>query len=491
MLRFTFLFILLFCLTAPSAFAAKTNKAGANHLKALFSKHIAMRKTAMDVRGGSLKTNGEIIIERADDYYAITLPAMTLTNAKGTQGEIGLIAINATPTDNPNNWKMSVAIPTPILYKDKNGEPTMRLDIGAQEMGGIWNGSLGSFSKLSAHYSNIKLSHFQKQEILNIEQFNIATDLKESEKGHWSGPTKISLNNLTLSKPNSTKILDLKEMTFLTSFENFTPQERNNPIAEDTELSISEKILKNLGDSFSFQINLKDLSINAPDLPAIKINKAHLDNASISFFTKNLQSNKIQQSIKLNFNGLKTEESENDALLPNQLNLNLDLANLPLKNVVGLIEKFIPTEKSNKASKQVAALQAMLTLPKILSEAGTTLTLSETGYGNDLYETTLSGGLKANPNSIFGATGELIFTLQGIEKTLQKLSEKEGQEANIKKLTAIKEICQKETENDKKKTICHITLDESANLSVNGQDMKLLLDALSGKPSIKDMPATH
>ncbi|HPF78051.1 MAG TPA: hypothetical protein PLF01_02055, partial [Alphaproteobacteria bacterium] len=373
-----------------------------------------------------------------------------------------------------------IAIPTPILYKDKDGKEVMRLDIGSQEMGGLWSGKLENFSKLSATYSDIKLSHFKKQEVLTIAKVMTATDLKQDKQGKWSGPAKINIVDFKIAKPDGIKIIGAKEAASIMEITGFLPSQKQSTDEDDSDLPFID-MLKNLGEKLSLQASVKGLILNSADIPMVKTKGLSFDNFDMAFSADGLQQGKISQLLQLSYNGLKTKGGEEDALLPDHANINMSLTNLPLKDILDVAAKIIPADQDNPAAKQVAALQAMITLPKMLSDAGTIMTLSKSGYGNEIYSASLDGTVKANPKSPFGATGELNFGMDDIDATIKKLENKENQKENLLKLNAIKEVCGKKADKKGSSIKCRITLDESANLSVNDQDIKFLINALSGK----------
>lgn len=486
-----FIILTALCLVyAPFANAATVNDAGEKQLKSIFTKMIEKRRNALEERGGKLETDGDIVIEQTDTYYAVTMPAMTVTNEDGMIGKIGLVAINATPMDKADDWKMSVAIPTPILYEDKEGNPVMRLDIGAQEMGGIWNGRLENFSKLAAKYSDIKFSHSKKQEVLNINQFNVSVDLKETKEDYWTGPTKMSLQNVSITDNADNKLIELGEARILIAFENFSPKKRAEILdslakqsegSEDTSISLPALVMGSIGDSFSLEGVLKNLTVSGKNNKKLGDKGLSLNSGTFAVSMNDLNKDTIKQGFKFSFNGLENEK--NGELAPTDMNINIKMDNVPLKELLGLAEKIIPKDGDKTGAKQVAAMQTMLTAPKILADAGTTISLINTKYGNNLYAASLNGKLTANQSSMFGTTGEVIFTMKGLEKLLSALKGKTDHKKTVARLKAIQKICAKQGDGDEQQNICHFKLDESAKLTVNGQDMKVLLQAITGEES--------
>ena len=366
-------FVLLFSTPAQ---AYEINDAGAKQLETLVSTLIDRQKATIGLSGGALETDGNITVEQADSYYAITLPPMVFRNAQGMQSKIGLIAINAIPTNNPDNWKMSIAIPTPILYSDKENNPVMRIDIGHQRMGGLWNGKLKNFSKLAARYSDLTFSNYKSKETLSVGQISVAYGIKKST-----------------SDTNTTE---------------------------------------NLVDTL--------LNINYRDLKSSSRMPVYRD------------------------------------LLPHHLNINLNFKKLPLKELLDTGHTILQAKKGNTGATQIALLQAMMTIPQILSKAGTTLTLTDTSYGNENYNVDMNGGLKANPSSVIGATGELLVKTEGLKdiiSTLKKRAQTSPTSTRnqinsvIQRLQILDSIAKKEG-NAK---ICNFTLNEQAKILINGEEV--------------------
>lgn len=482
MIRRITLLLSLVLLSVSPVNASEINDDGAKRLKKLFSSLLNEQKESITTSGGRLETKGDITIEKARDYYAVTLPEITLHDVDGMKGKIGLIAINATPTDNPDNWKMSIAIPTPILYSDESGDQTVRLDIGSQKMGGLWNGKLNNFSKLAGQYDDIKLSHYKKQETLTIKRLTIATDLKETENNQWSGPTKINLSNIHIGTPKSTNLATLKEAKIKLNIDGYTPEKAVQNTEEDTSQTFG--LLKKSGDSFLLQGLINDLKINTPTLTALSPKHFSLKSGSFEFGAHDMKQDKMSQTLKIKYDGFQFPDDKNHykEIFPNKFKAEIKLENLPLPKISGIVENILTGDKNNSGARQVAALQAMITLPQILSEAGTTLTITNTAFGNEFYNTKIDGNLIANTQSIIGTTGTLNAEIQGFDDVIKKLEARNDAEKNkTQKRISYLKLLQDISKKDGNKYICNAVLNEKAQLSINGKDMSELFDVSTKK----------
>lgn len=474
-------FLILLLLNAP-VFAAEINDEGAKHLEALFSGLIDHRTKSLLSEGITLETEGKITIEQADAYYAVTLPSIILHSAKGRKVKIGLVAINVTPTSTPDNWKMSVALPTPILYSDKKGELALRIDIGAQRMGGIWSEKLEGFSKLTARYNNIKLSHYEKQEVTSIEQLDITKNFDEIKEDYWSGPTKITLSNFNIGSKSLPRMLAFREGKINFSVEGFSPASQ---LKEESENNIDTFIMlfKNIGHSTSMQGIISDLQINIPPKNHKPPRSIRLNSGSFSMNMTGMKERIINQSLQLGYRGFSTSNNLTyyQSLLPTDFNINVALDRLPLQDILTFGSKAIDANTKNSGAGQVALLQAMMTLPQILTETGTTLTLTNTSYGNNTYNVAMNGAVKPNLNSPFGATGNLTVKMTGLQDVISTLEQhavkstpeaRQEIEKTLQKLRLLDKIST--TEGEEK--ICKLILNEQAAFSVNGQDINALMN---------------
>lgn len=67
-----------------------------------------------------LHQDGDVVVEMADDFYAVTSPSITLHHkTKDTIIDVGMIAANIIPvneSDTMRQWRVSLALPTPIFF---------------------------------------------------------------------------------------------------------------------------------------------------------------------------------------------------------------------------------------------------------------------------------------------------------------------------------------------------------------------------------------
>ena len=143
MLR-TLLFLTAFCILASgnARAAVPIDEAGAENIRTIVQTLLDRQKAVRELSGGALETKGVLTVEMARTYYAITLPHITLVDPAGRRAEIGMIALNATPAGQEGKWRLSIALPTPMTWFDTEGNLSMRVHLGAQQLSGVWDEAL-------------------------------------------------------------------------------------------------------------------------------------------------------------------------------------------------------------------------------------------------------------------------------------------------------------------------------------------------------------
>lgn len=482
--RFLCLFCLIFALSTSASYAVEISDKGAQSLKAMLSKQLDNYKKTIEGTGGTLKTQGDISIEQGDSYYAATLPALTYVTAFGENVKIGLVAINAIPTDNPQDWKISMAIPTPILVTNASDAEIKRIDIGEQNMGGLWSGALNNFSKLSSQYSNIKFTDLKNNSGFDIGKIIIKSDLTEKKTDSWAGPTQITLSNFVSNNPNLKNAFSADEIAAFIQLDGFSfkkqqaAKENLKALEKGKEKSDIAKsifeVMKATG-KFSTQINFKNLKVN--DLVTNKNNIKSVDSVQFGYNSETPENGKLNQGFNLAYNGLQLKNTEkNIALIPTQFKTSLAVENFPFLDAFELAQDSI-TKDTN--ARQVAATKALNFLPQKFKESGSILKISDTSFSNAQYNVNLLGEIKALPDSKLGV-GFLNIETTGLDNIMTTLENTPNGKDLASQLTLFRLI----SEQSGDKNIARLKLDAQGNMTVNDKDVSALMGmANSAKPA--------
>ena len=187
----------------PSAHAQTASAdARAQILKGQLEGFLENQKAMAVKNGCRLDTKGQITMEKAGGYYAYTLPHVTYTDAKGIRSEIGMVAINAVP-EGDEDWKISLALPTPISSFAASGAEQFKTDIGTQNASGVWNEKLGHFTSVDAKLGNVQLNDLVKQSTVTIGAFALSQSLVERDPEAYTGSARATLDNISVFESES------------------------------------------------------------------------------------------------------------------------------------------------------------------------------------------------------------------------------------------------------------------------------------------------
>jgi hypothetical protein len=485
-MRIFTLSLLIAFFIAPAAFAAKINDKGAEKLKSLFETLISEQQTALKIQGGELKMIGDLTIEQAKKYYAVTLPEMNYIDADGKQTHIGLVAINATPTKDPDDWKMSVAIPTPILRKDEAGNIINKINIGSQNMVGLWQGELNNFSKLSSSYKDIVIQDGKQNNAATIKDIELVMDLKETGKNLWSGPTRFDIKGLSLSSEDKGNFINIDKATIAVAIDNFdsskTQEFRQNILsaAESPEAELPSDFWTGMmaayGDSMKMQGSLENISFTKPGQTDKGSKKINLEKVGFNYTMSGMNEDTLDQSLGLIFKGDKSAQKEN-SIFPTVVETNISIKNLPFAEILDIGKSALPQKGANQNAPQMAALQAMMTLPQMLADAGTVFSIKDTQYGNSEYNVEIDGLLKANKSSMLGTTGDIDIVIEGMDNIISALEAQKtgGNTAKIDQSIQMVQALRLVSEQKGDKNIYDIEITEEAKVLINGKDASALM----------------
>lgn len=510
-------FFLLLCICVvflpQAARAGKINEAGAQRLQAIFDHLIEEQKILKNLKGqGGLTYEGEVVVEQAGTYYAVTLPHISIQHVDSSRLEIGMVAINAAPHDKDGQWKMSVATPTPIILMDADQQQKMRLDIKAQQTVGIWDENLDYFAKLDADYQDIALSMNYEEYVLSIPHLKIRYDLDQDEQGRWSGPSHVTAKDINLNFPAIGLQAKTDELKVEFHIDQYDPAIMKNyreqviALAESSAdapgkspsgghiMGMHSMIFDTLaraGNGFTSQYSASGIHFTGPEDSAIelKIDKSHL-----GFDMTDLLTNDVGMALRLGYNGLTSSSTQPEFkdIQPSDVHIDLRLQKLPFQEVSALIKDTIQGSMAQPGMIQLAGLTLMMKIPALLSQSETIMAIENNYIGNDEYRVELNGTVKADIKALNGITAQARAVFHGLDKLLAKTQvlaadpnhEHAERFRNLNAtLETIKNIAKAETAPGS--TFVHvldIIMDEKGQTLINGQDAKAILSPNETSP---------
>jgi hypothetical protein len=470
MARLLLLFIVAFHFATAPAQAAEINADGAARLKTLFIGLIADRKADLAQRGLTLRTQGDITVEQASGYYAVTLPEMSVVDKEGDMVDIGLIAVNAIPTENPDNWTMSVALPMPIIKRDESGREIGRLQVGRQQMNGFWDGTVKNFTKLGLLYNDIRYTDTRDNKVAALGRAEVTSDLTV-KNGRLSGPTKINLAGLSSGTPANPGRNRAGSIIVEMNYEDISLDALLNPNMELSPSDYGGLIVK--------------AAVN--DIVA----DVELGSAAFEYVASKPENALANQTLTLNYRGLNVSEDNNEyaELIPAFIDINLDLNKLPIKDIFALIKTNMGGNGGTgaaAAAKKLAAFQALTILPAKMAQAGTVLEIDALNFNNDVYDVDTSGALAASSASPMGFVGGLSLKVKGLDETEDILQEKikitpAPQKAILEKILQQVNLIQVVGKRVDDSYICDLNITENGEVTINGNPVGNALNMMGSQ----------
>lgn len=452
--RVVFLRILLIvALLLPfsgKAQAQTIDAAGAAHLKQLFTDILEQQKRSGQAFGGVDYTyEGEVMVEAAGAYYAVTLPYIRAAYPNGNMFDMGIVSVNATPHDGAKQWKMTLAIPTPMTFKKPDGTPSFTLAIGKQHFAGLYDEDLGYFFNLDARLENITGHETTEDVSLTIPKLVMTMDMKKDSAGMWSGPGTITLAGTTITGKKDSLALDEFKADF--SIDRFNPavsktyQEQLNALLENEAAAVAsasgktytppspenslaffnmfhEFIMKsaNAYDS-TYRIAGFSLKKVSPEDGAATSTK--LDKAALHFGIKGFLEKGVSMALGGSFSGFSTNAvsaAEQD-VIPDGGALEFSVINVPLKEMMELGKSTMEITAKDPNMAGLGWMQFLMKGPAFLSQAGTQAELRNGFVSGKDYRLNFSAQAKADIMAVNSATATGKASFSGLDGLIPKV----------------------------------------------------------------------
>ena len=432
-------FISLIC-TQPAQ--AKINPADGQRLKTIFTQMIERYSNEAKMQGGQLVLEGDVMVEPSDTYFAITLPHITAVGADQSKINLGMISINALPGDKKEEWKMTVAMPTPITLFDLDGKQSGTIKIGSQNAAGVFHETFKNFVRLNAQYKNITYTDTANKTKITIPDVSMIYDLKEGADNLWSGPMSAKATGILATFGQAGADAKIREVNVQSSIKGYSItealayQEKLQALLESLGTdnpSISGQhaqgvyntffdFMTKVWDGFSSSITLSGIEVITPPTPAGKSSSTvKIDRIGMGLEGDGFRKNSVTMRQTLNMSGLSMTPPPTGMkkAAPDNINIDLTLTQLPFKELVELGQKTLSQSTTTADGKGLVAMNGLASMQQLLTNAGTTLAIKETGAGNAAeYSILLNGTATANIKAIFGATSKARLEVFGIDKLI-------------------------------------------------------------------------
>jgi len=486
------MFLALFCLLLPfsgaqAAASSRDQTAQMAKLKTIFQNIMDQQVKSAEGKA-TITYDGPLTVEPAQNdqgpYYAVTLPRATIKYPAGDHLELGILSVNATPSAKAGEWNMTFALPTTITGYDAQDTETMRLAIGTQKAGGIWNEALENFTTFDATYGKLLIDFtapkMEKSQI-DIPALTLSYKITENADHRWSGPFSFEILNTGWNAPAQSVTGRLEKLALHSTFDQLSP-ELLKGLKTGTPQTISATLEK-AWNGLDMALSISGLHSTA------KADSVDLSHATLRVGFKDVLSGTMSASHALSFDGFKIAPLKDDLgkLIPEHGAFETSFKNIP----IDLIAKTLANGAPGKDPSMAGAM--FLKIPALLSQAGTTIGISNTKFHNALYDMTLEGLARADISAANGATADITLGIKGLDGVTSLLQSPAAQQNGLSGiagvLTALKSYSSSPDAKDDGTThVFKAKMDETGAFTVNGKDATMLL--FSGMiPQTSTMPA--
>ncbi len=436
-------------LAVSPAQAAAIDKDGAAKLKVVVTNFLKEQKKLAKIDGlTKVEYQGETMVEEAGDYYAVTMPYTKIIQPDGNQVDVGMISVNASPGDAPGQWKMRVAIPTPIVVTNKAGVEIVRMTLGGQRAAGIWDESMQSFVKLDALYKDIAFTG--PGATIKIPETRIIYDFAVDTARKWSGPGSITFKNLAADIPKTNSQFGASEIKVSFAIDQYSAaalseyrgklaalsETMNKDAAakaaqpsQDHTAAIANMMMDfftRAGNGMKVRYDATNVYFNGPSGQAGAVRKIEMPKAFFGIDLSGFTTGKLRFALQSGYEGLKITPPENDGkLTPSTANFDVAIENIPIREIFELGKNTMDSIARSPETKQLAGMSFLIKLQALLSQSGAFLNVTDTHFGNKDIDVKLEGRARADMSAVMSGTAEAKATIRNLDTLLAGLKEKE------------------------------------------------------------------
>jgi hypothetical protein len=432
--------------------AALINDQGAAELKKLVENELQERLAVTKITGEGLAMEGAVAVTPKSAFYEVKIPGLSISFGPQGKLDIGTVTLNAVP-GKAGEWMTSAALPPTMTFYEKPATVIATLSIGSQNFKGAWIPAQGIFPRFDGLYKEITIKGPAADDFkIAIGSLKTVANLKSSgdnilsgHDGFEAGDIKINADGkgdilMDIQKLSLTNIYDSLDISqgmeirkkILDAAQTATPPDEQSAAFLGGLMSFTGAVPDNLdstGEADGIVIRTKNMA--QKDQPAQEVS---LDRMLFQGRVKGAQQQASSATLKGGFNGIRLSPPSGDlaGVVPTTMNIDASMENIPLKKITAMmydtLQQMIgslkttpksPMDAKNQAESRMSDLVAAM--PRILQNAGTSLTIQNTFVKSSEMETDLTGHIQANTTAANGITGKLTLSVKGLEGLIQKL----------------------------------------------------------------------
>lgn len=510
LVRLITIFLVSLLVTMPAY--AEVNETGKEKLTQIFTDWLDDFTGV--VEGDGLNLDGELTVEMQEYYYSITMPHISVSGPEGQLVDIGVITFNAMPGENEGEWKMTQAFPSPIVVYGADKQPIYRFDIGGQNFVGVWSEELEQFAKFKSKYESFTGLNLSDQTGFEfaVPSFELSMVMDETSPDQWAGETKMEMLGAEVKVPMVGFVAKFDRIASDTNFSDYSMNAVDEYINSLSELAsgsetqdgvefVSEsasgffaalrKYLQNAIGEFAANVRVSgvDISLKAAN-PAEDVNVS-VASGGVKFKGDNLKGESQNFNFGFGFeglDGLRQGDTYEEKIVPSRAALEIDLRDFPMAKIIEQSAGLLQSIAAQPEMAGMGGLQLAAQLPKLMSDMGTRVELSDTYVGNDHYHVDVNGKVTASVEAEKLFVGQTIVDIAGLGKMIGMAQEQvssgeisDEQKSQIGQLLAVMSVLQmtgKVQDNDAlgravKRYVLELV--QSGAITLNGADISTLI----------------
>jgi len=446
-----FVFFLMLSGVAQAADPA-IDAAGAAGLKKQVDDSLQWRLDMTKVFGQGLTMEGQPDVIAKGGFYEVQLPHLAILFGPQGKLDIGPVILNVVPGSQPGAWLIQQAtLPPEMTFYDAKNVLQTHISIGTQRFSGTWLPEKAMYPKMDSLVQNIKITGADKDApSAKISALKILGDLKGNSDGTWSGPLDLEASGITVDVPGQNPVaitidkisshntydrLDTSEALKMKAIAQKSLKEGLPQTPKEKQAFMAKLLAQSplSADSMSGMMEVDKFTMHdtgaGPQQPRRDM---AFDRLLMGGASTDGQKDKSKVLVKVAFDGLRVSSvpAAFQDMMPHALNAEITVDNLPVKVMMGQFLDVVRKSTAAAADKTDAAAQAEAKaevsaagalLPKMMQDAGASITVQNTYMKSDSIEASLKGKIDANANSALGITGKAYLTFKGLDEAIEKM----------------------------------------------------------------------
>lgn len=419
---------------------AAIDKAGAEKLRVVVEKAMEELGNSAEAAGRTLELDGPVMVEPSGTYYAVTLPGLKYGHMDGARVEMGMIAINAMPAAKPGQWKMTVALPTPLSHFDDDQQLEALTTIGAQNFAGIWSEELSAFVKMNATYQNIIRMDPDHKPVMTVKTVTIKGDSVQDAQGEWSGTYNVDAGGIAHDNAATRSKGSIESLAGQFKLKNYSlaaAKDYDSKLAALSEsynagegemvsvhhvlgiYNLISEFVSSAWQGVEMDVSMKNAAFSRPGKSGRPPYQTSFADARLGFGLDGLGTDKVSMGLRTGYDGLSySPPPVRGDMVPAQMNLDLSINELPLMKLLAIGEQGLKMTASMPSDDvaQLALMTVVAQAPQALTQAGTNMTIRNSHFGNGEYDVNIDGMITADYRAMLSATGKAKVKVRNIEK---------------------------------------------------------------------------